>query len=172
MIQKHKYNYSERLKLNGYGYLLVTVKDCYGEYNKNKDLKQPPLEYKVFREVLEFIFARIWFYMITELWIFKPPHNFGEFYVYEQIGTSGFYKNWEKSRKKGKLVEDYNLHTNGRSYYTKWNKRLAKVINKTGYRFVPYRGDSKDLTGKRGLAAYIKECSKDPLKKDFRAHII
>lgn len=159
------------LKVNPDGYLVASVRDVYNEYKKHPNRKQEVLDYRTFRDVLEFIFTRIWFYMITELWVFKPPHKFGEFYVAEVMSSDGFYKDWKLTNKKGSLVKNYNLHTNGIKFFTKWNKRLARITNQQGYRFVSYRGKSGEPLGKRGLCWWIKKSSEDYKMKDYRAHI-
>lgn len=159
----------ETLKLNEHGYLLVGIRDHYKLY-KTSELDHPVLDYKTYNEVLKFIFIRIWYYMITELWIFNAPFRFGQFYIAETISTAGKYKDWAKTKIKQKLVVDYNYHSNGRKFYIKWNKVTTKMDHKTKYTWSPTRG--YDYIGKRGLAKRIKECSVDPSLKTFRGHLI
>lgn len=172
MTQKYKHLFKEKLKTNTRGYLVVSVKDVYKEYNKDKRRESPAVDYNTFRNILEFIFIRVWYYMITELWVFKPPHNFGEFYISEKFDSDGFHTNWKLTREKGKLVKDYNLHTDGKEFYIKWNKRFTRVVNKFSYKFKPYRGSKEEFTGRRGLSSHIVKCSESKDVKDFRAHII
>lgn len=110
--------------------------------------------------------------MFKDRWIFKAPCNFGYFYVAETFDPKGFYTDWKKSAEKGKIVRTYNFHTSGRQFYIKWDKVTSRVTNNTFYKFVPFRGDVDELSGKRGLAAWIKKCSKDPYLNDFRGHLI
>lgn len=172
MTQKHKHLFKEKLKTNKRGYLVVSVNYVYKEYKNHEEKQQPTVDYATFRAILEFIFVRVWYYMITELWVFRPPNNFGEFYIAEKFNSDGFHTDWVATKKKGRLVKDYNLHTDGREFYIKWNKRFTRVVNKFGYKYKPFRGTKEDLTGRRGLGGHIKKCSEEKKLKDYRAHII
>lgn len=171
MTQDLRDKYMTDVKVNSSGYLVVTVQNLHNKYKNHPRRKSKTLDYKTYRAVLEFMFKRVWYYMITELWVFKPPHNFGEFYIAEIIGSNGFYKNWKRTKEEGKLVKEYNLHTRGKRFFTKWNKRLAKIRNKSCYSFSAYRGNKEEIVGKRGIAGWVKECANDPTKKDYRPHI-
>lgn len=172
MTPKHKHLFKEKLKTNKRGYLVVSVEDVHKEYKKHEEKTLPAVDYKTFRAILEFIFLRVWYYMITELWIFRPPNNFGEFYISEKYDSDGFHVDWKQTRKKGKLVKVYNLHTDGKEFYIKWNKRFTKIVNKFGYKFKAYRGSKEEIAGRRGVGGHIVKCSEVEDMKDFRAHII
>ena len=158
------------LKINRRGYLNVGVTEQYKMYKKT--VEKPIGSIVTYRAILSFMFSRIWFYCLTELWIFKAPHNFGEFYIAESLTSKGFFKNWQKSKEKGKVVKSYNMHSSGRKFFIKWEKILTKVKGANRYQFKPYRGKAEDMTGKRGLAYWIKHCSTNPHIPDFRGHII
>jgi len=155
------------------GYLNHTPVYYYKKYKKEEKLKQSPIrDYKLYKEILEFLFTRIWFYMIRHLWKFTPPLNFGRFYIAESFNSSGKYINWQESRKQGKKVYSYNFHTRGRKFYLKWDKFLANVSHIRMYNFKTYRGSEEELIGNRGLKAYIKQCAENPEVPDFRGHLI
>ena len=158
-------------KVSEHGYVMVGINDHYKLYAKSEK-KNPPLTAKLYKEVLRFIFIRIWNYMFKERWIFNAPANFGQFYVKESLNNDNSFKDWKKSKEIGSIVRKFNAHSKGRSFYITWNKLLTKMHHKTKYRFIPYRGSAEELSGKRGLAAWVKESSINPYLADFRGHLI
>lgn len=168
--QSNKFKYTPSPNKNGY--ISVSYPDFFKYYSKYLPEKTKIKDYNLCRKILEFIFKRIWFYMITELWIFKAPCQMGMFYISENPNTKGVYKDWVKSKQKGKLVYKYSFLTNGRKPFIKWDKSYYNTINKSCYAFQAFRGDKDTLEGYRGLWGYIKRLAQDPLKKDFRGHIL
>lgn len=110
--------------------------------------------------------------MMKELWIFKAPFKLGMFYIAENPYTKGFFKNWQKTKKRGKLVYEYNFDTSGKKPFIKWDKNLYRTVPKSCYRFRAFRGKSGTMEGYRGLWSYVKELANDPFQKDFRGHIL
>lgn len=167
--------YNKVIRKSKYGYVIVGLDDYYRLYNKTSE--KPIKNSDLYKKILRFIFVRIWHYIFKENWRFKAPVNFGQFFVaesyYQKSGIStGYFKDWVASKNKGKLVNSYNFHTSGRKFFIKWDKSLCKVHNHKIYRFVSIRGSAEELTGKRGLAAWINKCSEDPYLNDFRGHLI
>lgn len=145
----------------------------YDYYTYEKRRKYPILPQTTCHEVIRFIHRRVWFYMVTELWSFKPPGNFGEFRIRENQSTSGFYTNWKKTMVTGRKEKEYNIHSNGRRFFIHWDKSLCKLKHKKLYTFSPEQGESDiPYVGKRGLGNYIKGLAADPTKPDYRAHLI
>lgn len=168
--QSEKFKYEPKKNRNGY--VQVSFPQFYSFYKKQDKIKNKIQNYKLARNVLEFIFKRVWHYMIKETWIFKAPFKIGMFYIAENPYSKGFYKNWQKTRKKGELVYDYNLETSGHKPFIKWAKNLYKSSAKDCYRFRAFRGSKESGIGYRGMWAYIKELANDPFQKDFRGHIL
>lgn len=159
-------------KLNRSGYVQVSFPDFFKYYTTSKKITLPIEDYNLARKVIEFIFKRVWFYMITELWIFKAPYRMGMFYISENPYTKGFYKDWQRSREKGKIVYKYNFETDGRKPYIKWDRDTYKSINRFCYLFKAFRGSTHSLEGYRGLWGHVKEVANNPYKKDYRGHIL
>lgn len=137
-----------------------------------KGVCEKPVNYALYKSILKSIFIKIWHYVLKESWVFQPPLKFGQFYIAESFTSKGTYINWAESKKKGKLVKKYNLHSSGKKFFTKWSKILCRVVNSKFYTFSPYRGSAEEFTGKRGLAYWINKCSTDPYLEDFKGHII
>lgn len=161
------------LKKNESGYLSVGVRELYRYYKKDPRKKNQVVPYKIFKKIIATINERVWYEMVVNLYRFKPPHNFGSFFVIQRsCDTCDKHIDWQKTREKGEHVYVYNLHTMGRSFDIKWDKTLCKLKGREFYLFDPYRGYPKKYTGTRGLAAWIKKCSRDPTLLDYSAHLI
>ena len=154
------------------GYLSLGIKDHYIKYKKSESYELLIDDYKLYKEVISFIFGRIWFYMFSERWIFTAPNNFGQFYVKESLESKKGHKDWKKSKEQGKLVRSFNYHTNGRTFYMYWCKTLTRMDNKNKYKFKAFRGEPDKCTGQIGLNAWIRKCAADPFLPDFRGHLI
>lgn len=160
-----------KIKTNTHGYLIPTIRNFYYPYYK--ETTKQPVDVSTYRAVIESIFKKVWSSMVKDLWVFRAPNNLGRFYICESFSSNGFFVDFQKSREKGKRVENYNFHTNGKRFFIKWNLGYCKVKNNNFYYFVPYRGKgNEEVLGKRGLAYWIKKCSRDPLLKDFVGHIV
>ena len=160
------------MKENKNGYLQQGPVQFFSEYTKDPSIKSEKVKtIVIYREVLNFIFLRIWHYMYTERWVYKAP-RIGSFYVAESVQSKGFFKDWALTKKLGKITCNYNYHTNGRKFFIRWSFIGCKLRHIRVYRYSPYRGSKEEFSGKRGLAHYIKQCSEDPNTPDFRGHII
>lgn len=161
------------LRLNVTGYMNIGGEEHYRLYKSSGVREGEAIKSKsLHREVVGFVFKRIWYYMFKEKWIFTAPLNFGQFYVCETVSKDGSYLDWSEKEEGKKLRRSFNYHTNGRKFFIKWSKTLCSVNRKTYYKFLPYRGSAEEFTGKRGLAKHIKDCANDPFTKDFRGHLM
>jgi hypothetical protein len=166
------------IKPNSYGYLQSDLRHYHKDYLSNGTFKTPKIEsLKLYSDIVKFMFERIWFYMITEQWIFKPvgiSNTFlGQFLIKEiPCDISKTYIDYKKTREQGKVVRSLNLHTNGRKFKIHWTAEIRRAKYSVFYYFDSYRGIPEKITGRRGLSSYIKKCSTDPYLPDYRAHVL
>lgn len=158
------YKYSE----NEYGYIVLGSPFFYRQYKKGK---KDPIPYTRWRDMVRETMAEIWRAMAEELWRFEVPYLNNTIFILEIMGE-GVPMNWRMTVRKRKKIVNNNLHTNGRLFkiamrQTHKSSKMTRI-----YKFIPLRGRSDvEFIGKRGLAAYINRCSKDPFLADFRGHI-
>lgn len=151
--------------MNRSGYLQLSTEDFYKKYKKSEVRQTDLVTYGEYSKILRYIFTEIWQMMIKSLWIYMLPYSLGSFFIGEkQNNISGFYTDWKTKKKK------YNLHTDGRKFYIKWDKTLTKESNIYMYTYHSYRGSGEKCTGSRGLAHHIKYCSETATVKNFRAY--
>lgn len=168
--QHNKFNYEPKENVNGY--VQCSFAEFFRYYKKHSKVESKIQDYTKARKIIEFIFTRIWFYMMTELWLFKLPFKLGIFYISENPNTKGFFRNWKQTNKKGKLVYQFNMETGGIRPFLKWEKSIHVTVNKRMYRFKPFRGEKGSMVGYRGLWDYVKSVYRDPYQKNFRGHIL
>ena len=166
-----KLNTEYLFKENAFGNSVVGYKDMYKFY-KNCGLRDKPVTYKLYVEILKFVFLKIWWEIITNIWRFKMPFKLGSIYVVDKVGCSPKYKDWVDSKEKGEGVKRYNMHTKGHRFRFKWNKSIGGPKHLLLYNMYVCRFEyTDDIAGSRGLARWIKKCAADPLMKDFKAHL-
>lgn len=153
-------------------YLDIRVPEQHRMYLKDPMRKSPPIQ-KVseYRAVLNFIFERIWFYMFSKEWIFTAPLSIGQFFV--AAGHCKYYTDWQETRRTGKVVKKYNMHTDGKSFFIKYDRTLSKGAVLELYGFKPHRGYFQEgFIGSRGLSRWIQHCQNDPYLPDLKGHIV
>lgn len=150
------------------GYLLVTTADIWRKYRKQKDLKHPVVEYKLYKRIIEFMFKRVWYYLLAYNWIYTLPNSLGRILIREK--NEPFYVDWRESAEKRELRKKYNLTTDGKMFTFYWDKTLCRAKNATLYKYDAYRGNKKEFVGTRGIKGWVDECAKDPLKSNFRGY--
>ncbi len=141
-----------------------TILESYKTYNG-------PVPCKKYTAALKDIFREISFAIIREKFCYFPT-GLGRIFIRRKQVS----KVWANKRKvdydyynKTKTLRTFdNLHTDG-YYFRYWWTRVKKIkgsYNLRFYKFRPIRGADKTI-GKRGLAKWIKECSINPLLKDY-----
>lgn len=158
-------------KPNSKNNLIVGYPHFYKFYSKC-DTKKPPVSSKLYSDILQFVFLKIWEEIIKNIWRFKMPFKLGSVYVVDKVGGSPKYKDWVNSKEKGEEVVKYNLHTKGHRFRFKWNKGIGGPRHLLLYNMYVCRFEkSETIAGSRGLARWIKQCAANPLVKDFKAHL-
>ena len=156
---------------NKYGNVVVGYPEMYKFY-KNCGLKQKPVSYDLYVKILKYVFLKIWWEIITNIWRFKMPFKLGSIYIVDKVGASPKFKDWAHAKEIGEPVLKYNLHTKGHRFRFKWNKEIVGPRNIKLYNMYVCRFEyTDDIAGSGGLARWIKKCSTDPLMKDFKAHL-
>jgi hypothetical protein len=105
--------------------------------------------------------------IIREKFLFKMPYKLGTIRIKRILKSKRPGIDWEKTKKLGKQVRYSNLHTDGKGFRWSWDKPRFGITNQSYYTFKATRDEVKKEIGTRGLAKYIKECSRDPYKKDY-----
>lgn len=153
--------------------LKIVGSDHYRLYLKDSRRKEPKIERQAeYREILDFLFRRIWYYIFYENWIFQAPAKLGHFYVAEKLGKDKGYVDWQQSRKEGKKIYKKNLHSFGRKFFLRWNRDGCQNSHRYLYTIKFIREDREVNAGSRGLNKVVREFADDPNRPDFRGHII
>ena len=138
-----------------------TIQHMYKFYKKkHKGLLPYLVQYDLYSKILRLYFKEIVNQVLEEGSSFKLPCNLGTFQIVKK--KMQFSKNlskgvidWENSKKYKKLIHHVNFHSDGYKYLYKWDKRNARTINISKYKFEATRDN------KRGLAYKIKNKIRD-----------
>lgn len=149
---------------NRYGYLIVGSEAAYRFYTKAK-LKNRKLEDTEFRAVLKTFFYKVWSEIIKNIYTFKMPWQLGSIYMVDILTSKGEFIDWPKTIKKGSIEKKYNTHTKGKRFRVHWNKHFVRTRNLKFYSFKGAKFSRKEIV------QWINECSDDPTKKDYIAHL-
>lgn len=148
----------------------VSEKDAAKDYKKKKGRHSEP----VYKQVVHKFFIEVFKKMIYENFIFMLPYGGGTISIksykpsIDEIKKGRKYINWKKTKEKGKKIYYLNKHSNGYSYYFKWDKSFVKFRNRKFYKFRATNSEcaTKEGVGRVGLHNYIIEVCNDPTKKN------
>lgn len=108
--------------------------------------------------------------MIRENLVFKVPGRLGKLGIRKYKNTNKFHIDWKQSRALNKTIYHLNRHSGGYHFRWYWDRRSrsgCSFTNMSFYVFKPTDDKIRREVGKRGLAAWIKELSEDPYRKDY-----
>lgn len=121
--------------------------------SKNKNLSPYFVSYEIYSKILKLYFKEIVNIVLEKGDSFKLPCNLGAFQIVKK--KMDFSKrllpgviDWKNSLEYHKLIHHINDHSDGYKYLFKWNKRWAKTINITKYRFIATRDNKRLLAYK------------------------
>ena len=144
-----------------------------------EDKKKVPNQ-SVMRSFMYQVAEEIWEKIIKEAWVCKLPSGLGNIYVYETYGSNynnvtkpkmTRYIDWKETRKQGRHVFKYNLHSDGIKHRLTWDKTLCRFKNYNLYDMSFYRGSSDKAFGQRGINYWVRKCSEDPKIENYRSNI-
>lgn len=156
-------------------HLSYTIKDFYNEYKRTQKNKGTPvskiISYKTYKKIVEDFFEFLQKKIIRENFIFVMPYSLGSNYI-KARKTNPAYEgciDYAMTKKVGKVVRHLNLHTFGYYYASVWDKTYVRFRNKVYYNYTSTASTHtvEKGIGRKGLSAYIIECSKDPNKKSY-----
>lgn len=140
-----------KLDISGAGVLKVFFKDFVTWYKKNGGvIKDTTLAKKAFDSIM----LKMWEKIIVDYYVFTLPYDLGSIYIRENATfTKKTYKDWQASRKAGKIVRGYNFNLDGAKPHVRWKKGDGEAY--VFYIFKSIRGEKGKLFGYRGLWGYI-----------------
>jgi hypothetical protein len=150
----------------------VTSRELYNHYVDNQEPGEFTLDYTKWKKVLFEVFHRISRAMIVENLILVAPYSMGRFGIEKSKGKAKRRVDFQKSKELGRTVFHDNLHTNCFFFRFSWRRRVAHqnvIKNLTVYKFTAVLDATTRKIGRRGLAKWAKDCSKDPYTKDYDA---
>jgi hypothetical protein len=134
-------------------------------YPKSKYSKK--YEYKKYKKVLTTFFYELSRAILYDRYEYKLPYGGGTIRVAKNPPSKKVKKlDYAHFNKTGEKRFHLNRHTNGYYFFFYWNKKNCKWPNFNIYKFKVTRGNDK-IIGARGLSKHIKECSENPLVKDY-----
>lgn len=126
-------------------------------------------KYEKYKEILELYFYEVSKAMIYDHLWYRIPYGGGTIFIIKykpRVRKSMDYQHWKTT---GEIRPHLNKHSNGYQFKFKWKKGYSTYYpNLKLYKFIVNRGNDY-IIGARGLAKYIKECSKNPLVQDYDA---
>lgn len=155
-------------------HLSYTMVDFHKEYSRylRKELgreKEKVRTYQEYREIVSHFFAEMYKNLIHfDNLTFSFPYSLGKFYIkaYKPRVKHG-YIDFQETRKQGITVRKFRNNAFGHYYGLTWKKMDTRAANLALYRFsATFSAASTALgIGKRGLSAFIKRMSQNPLEK-------
>ena len=142
--------------------MTFTIKEGYkkSKYKSKYTLKR-------YKEILSSFFYELSKAIIYSKLEFKIPFGGGTIRVSKNPASVKFKKiDFAHFNKTGEKRFHLNRHTSGFYFFFFWNKTRSYWTNNRFYKFEVTRGNDK-IIGARGLARHIKECSENPLVKDY-----
>lgn len=160
--------------MRGKKHLTYTVSDFYNDYKKERKDLNVCLSRSVFIKVVKQALREIAKLIIREKFHFRLPFMMGVIRIQKKHRPSELDHcsiDFNKTKKIGKTVRHLNTHSNGDYFKWKWEKtrRTCYFTNQGFYTFRAVRDEYEREIGTRGLAAWVKKCSKDPYMKDYTA---
>lgn len=110
--------------------------------------------------------------MIRDHLVLRLDGSMGRFGIEKAKGDIKRRVDFNQTRLQGRTIYHSNLHTDCYYFRFVWRRSRTHRNMNAGikfYKFVPSQDQARREIGKRGLAAWIKECSKDPFKRDYDA---
>ncbi len=150
----------------------ITTRDLYIHYLENQDKHEFTLDYEKWKKVMYSLFYKLSKSVIEANLVYKFESGLGIYGIEKVKGKEKRRIDFNQTRKLGRTVYHGNLHTDCYYFRFVWRKkRTAFHMNPhiRYYRFLTSLDMDRNEIGKRGLAKWVKDCSKDPLRKDYDA---
>lgn len=134
---------------------IIGYGDMYKEYRETtKDNSLYNIDKNTYNNIIDDYWKAVAELLISGEEI-KLPSGFGPMSVKKRKLGKSYPVDWKATVEVGKLVLNFNEHTNGRKPFFLWSLDKAKIVNINYYRFKPCRGIA------RALAKKIKEEHQD-----------
>lgn len=149
--------------------LTYTISDFYKTFEPVH-----PISKKMFTAICKAFLEEVSLAVIRERYEFRMPSRLGFLRVVKREAPKHRAIDFQKTKQLGKTVKHLNLHSDQYYFIFKWFKRspYCYFTNKSYYSFSVVDDKQKRKIGRRGLAEWIQQCSKDPTKRDYDALIL
>lgn len=150
----------------------VSSRELYEHYLSQQEPGEYTLTYTKWKEVVYDLMEKLSESIIRDNLVLRLGVNLGRVGVEKVKGSSRRKVDFMATRKAGRTVFHSNLHTDCYYFRFAWRKHIgsrAATKNFSLYRFKAIQEQVDRKIGTRGLARWIKECSKDPFRKDYDA---
>lgn len=117
-----------------------------------------------YREIMKSFAKKLATAMIEEGYCYKMPGGLGRLLISgHKKSLDGAPIDWKETHKRGKIIRYLNLHSDRYIFKFRWlPDALWNFLNRKFYVFKPTRAVKSELS------KYIKDCAKDPYKKNYR----
>lgn len=138
----------------------LTMPDFYKEYISHFDEEHPyHIPYSEYSEIVSDYLKHVSELTVTKSMTFKLPFRMGALSVYKHKpifkSVNKMAINWPETNKLGKVVHNFNEHSNGYSYRFKWDRNGSIDKHMVLYAFKPSRSNA------RLVARLVKERQND-----------
>ena len=150
----------------------VTSRELYNHYIDNQETGEFTLDYEKWKKVLFELMFKISRAIIVDNLVLFAPFSMGRFGIEKALNREKRSVDFQRTKEEGRTIYHNNLHTNGYHFGLAWRRKAAQqhiIKNMSVYKFTSILDAGRRLIGRRGLAKWVKDCSKNPYVKDYDA---